>query len=178
MEADLLEPNAMVLSTVDSNGLPDARVVLLKGLSVRGLVFYTNYNSQKAKQLVQTPACSLVFNWLPLARQIRIQGLTEELDEGTADEYFKIRPRGSKLGAWASEQSQVIVGREILDQRLRELEIKYKGLEIPRPPHWGGYLVKPYAMEFWQGRENRLHDRFRYRLDTNGQDWLVERLAP
>jgi pyridoxamine 5'-phosphate oxidase len=174
--ADLLEPNAMTLATVTPEGKPTARIVLLKGFDERGFVFYTNYDSQKGQELQQSPYAALVFFWGDLERQVRIEGRVERIDPQAAEEYFHSRPVGSQLGAWASAQSSVIPDREGLEQRMDELAREYQDREIPKPPYWGGFLVIPAEIEFWQGRPSRLHDRLRYRL-IDGK-WQIDRLAP
>lgn len=177
VEAEVEEPNAMTLATASADGRPSARVVLLKGLDERGFIFYSNYDSQKGTQIAQNPSAALVFWWEPLERQVRIEGTVETLsgDESTA--YYHSRPRGSQLGAWASPQSHVIESRDVLTDKLQELEDRFDGEEeIPKPPNWGGYVVRPTEVEFWQGRPNRLHDRLRFRRDDDG--WTLERLAP
>jgi len=175
--AQLHEPNAMTLATATKTGMPSARIVLLKGFDSRGFVLYTNYNSRKGQELAENPQAVLVFWWAELERQVRIEGRVEKVSESEADDYFQSRPRGSRLGAWTSNQSQVISDREVLEQRLQALTAQYQDQEIPRPPHWGGYRVVPSAIEFWQGRPSRLHDRLRYCQGEDGQ-WLIERLAP
>ena len=174
--AQLPEPNAMTVATATKEGIPSARIVLLKGFDDRGFVFYTNYNSHKAQELIDNPHAALVFLWTELERQIRIVGSVEKTSAEESDAYFYSRPIGSRLGAWTSEQSQVISSRDVLEQRLTELKAHYEHQEIPRPPHWGGFRVKPIAIEFWQGRSSRLHDRLRYQLQ-NGE-WLLDRLSP
>ena len=171
-------PDAMTLATATPDGEVSARLVLLKSFDHRGFVFFTNYNSHKAAQLHENPRAALVFWWQPLDRQVRIEGAVVRATEDESDAYFASRPRGSQLGAWASEQSKVIAGRGDLDGRFEQLETTYKDRPIPRPPHWGGYRVIPILFEFWQGREDRLHDRFAYRLRTDAKDWVVERLSP
>ena len=177
LAADLLEPNAMTLATVTDAGKPDARIVLLKGFDTRGFVFYTNYRSQKGQELAANPHAALVFLWGDLERQVRVVGRVEKATDLEADTYFQSRPVGSRLGAWASTQSEVIASREVLEARMQALEAEYQGREIPRPDHWGGFRVIPTEMEFWQGRPSRLHDRLRYRLQKDG-GWVIDRLAP
>ena len=174
--ADLHEPNAMTLATATPDGRPSARVVLLKGYDERGFVFYTNYEGRKGKEIERNPHVALVFYWGELERQVRIEGRASRVSESESDAYYASRPRGSRLGAWASEQSRPVEGRGVLEARLRELERDYEGENIPRPPFWGGYRVEPEAVEFWQGRENRLHDRLVYRRSDEG--WEIERLQP
>ncbi len=176
LEANLHEPNAMTLATSTPDGRPSARVVLLKGYDERGFVFYTNYEGRKAAELERNPRAALVFYWGELERQVRVEGGTARVSEEESDAYYESRPRGSRLGAWASEQSRTVDGRERLEARLRGLERDYEGKGIPRPPFWGGYRVEPEAIEFWQGRENRLHDRILYRR-VDGV-WEIERLQP
>ena len=171
------EVNAMTLATSSADGLPSARIVLLKGYHERGFQFYTNYESFKAKQILENPRACLVFFWKELERQIRITGLVEKVSQKDSDAYFKSRPAGSRIGAWASPQSEVIENSEWLASRANQLEIEFGENPIPRPPHWGGYLVRPVTIEFWQGRPNRLHDRILYSLQENGH-WMIERLAP
>jgi pyridoxamine 5'-phosphate oxidase len=177
-EADLPEPNAMAIGTIDAEGMPDSRIVLVRGLDDDGLTFFGNYNSAKGQQLNANPVASAVFPWIGLHRQVRVRGTVEMLPRHESDAYFASRPRDSQLGAWASPQSEVISGREILNERHTEFAEKFAGVEVPRPPHWGGWLLVPDVFEFWQGRPNRLHDRFRYRRDDVTQDWVIERLAP
>jgi pyridoxamine 5'-phosphate oxidase len=177
MKSELLEVNAMTLATASADGLPSARIVLLKGFHETGFQFYTNYESFKGKQLLENPRACLVFFWKELERQIRITGLVEKLSKENSDAYFKSRPPGSRIGAWASPQSVVIESSEWLVKQANQYETKFTEYDIPRPPHWGGYLVRPVTIEFWQGRPNRLHDRLQYTLQENG-GWLIERLAP
>jgi pyridoxamine 5'-phosphate oxidase len=176
LDAGVPETDAMTLATASADATPDARIVLLKSFDQRGFVFYTNYRSRKAREINQNEKACLLFYWLPLKRQVRIEGTVERAADKDSDEYFRSRPLGSRIGAWASEQSEVIPNREVLESRFAELAQKF-GDDVPRPPHWGGYRVKPTAIEFWQGRENRLHDRLRYRLQADGS-WRIERLAP
>jgi pyridoxamine 5'-phosphate oxidase len=176
IEADLHEPNAMILATATSDGRPSARTVLLKGYDERGFVFYTNYEGRKASELETNPACALLFYWGELERQVRIEGRAGRISSEESDAYFASRPRGSRLGAWASEQSRSVEDRSVLEERIVDLEEEYRDREIPRPPFWGGYRVEPHAIEFWQGRENRLHDRISYRRQTGA--WKLERLQP
>ncbi len=177
LAAQLLEPNAMTVATATADGKPKARMVLLKDFDDRGFVFYTNYNSQKGQELAENPQASLVFWWAELERQVRIFGRVEKVSENESDEYFNSRPLNSRLGAWASNQSEVIESREVLTRQLEELQTKYHNQDIKRPPHWGGLRVIPTEIEFWQGRPSRLHDRLRYtRLDDGS--WKIERLSP
>ena len=176
VDADLHEPNAMTLATATRDGRPSARVVLLKGYDERGFVFYTNYEGRKAGELEANPTCALLFYWGALERQVRIEGRASRLSGEESDAYFSSRPRGSRLGAWASQQSLPVEDRSVLEQRVRELEAEYEGREIPRPPFWGGYRVEPEVIEFWQGRESRLHDRLVYHRYRGG--WEIERLQP
>ena len=166
----------MTLATATEGGEPDARIVLLKSFDDSGFVFYTNYQSRKGKELGDNPRACLLFYWSQLWRQVRIEGRVTKVSDEESDAYFQSRPLGSKLGAWASNQSDVIASRETLESRFAELQKRF-GDNVPRPPHWGGYRVKPAAIEFWQGQENRLHDRLRYRLQENGS-WVIERLGP
>ncbi|WP_133689119.1 pyridoxamine 5'-phosphate oxidase [Maribacter spongiicola] len=171
------EPNAMTVSTVGLDGFPKSRVVLLKKYTHEGFIFYTNYNSEKGRAINENPKICISFFWANLERQIIIKGTAEKLAKNLSDGYFESRPDGSKLGALVSDQSTVINSRSVLEDKLTELEKEYEGKEIERPEHWGGYLVRPVSMEFWQGRPNRLHDRIRYTL-TDDFDWKMERLAP
>jgi pyridoxamine 5'-phosphate oxidase len=176
-DAAIAEPNAMTLATVAHDGAPDARVVLLKGVDQRGFTFFTDYRSQKGLDLLAHPHAALVFFWVELERQIRIRGTVSRLSTAESAAYYESRPRGSRIGAWASVQSSVLTDRDVLEQRVREVEEKFPGETAPPlPPHWGGFLVSPTQVEFWQGRQSRLHDRLRYRLD--GSAWLLERLSP
>ncbi len=175
--ADLPEPNAMVVGTVTED-LPDSRVVLARAVDENGIVFYGNYDSAKGQQLVQFPVASAVFPWLGLHRQTRIRGRVQQLSAVESDQYFASRPRDSQLGAWASPQSEVIANRQELDDRVQAMEQRFAGGEVPRPVHWGGWLLVPETFEFWQGRPNRLHDRFRYRRLSPDSAWIIERLGP
>jgi pyridoxamine 5'-phosphate oxidase len=177
LNAEIVEPNAMTLATASSDGMPSARIVLLKDFSAEGFVFYTNYDSYKGAQLHENPKACLVFFWKELERQVRIVGLVSKVDAAESTAYFKSRPAGSRIGAWASPQSQVIDSREWLDQRYEELVKNINPDAIDRPSHWGGYIVKPVIVEFWQGRPSRLHDRIQYTLGRGGE-WSIERLAP
>ncbi len=171
------EFNAMTLATATAEGRPSARMVLLRGVDERGFSFFTNYESRKARELEANPYAALVFFWHELERQVRIEGRVERVSAEESDRYFHSRPRGARIGAWASPQSQVIAGREILESRYLESESRHPDEAIPRPANWGGYRVIPDSIEFWQGRPNRLHDRLRYVLLPNG-NWQIERLAP
>jgi pyridoxamine 5'-phosphate oxidase len=177
VRAGLPEPNAMVLSTASSECVPSVRMVLLKAIDQRGFVFFTNYGSRKSRDLAGNPRAALAFPWFWMERQVIITGAVERLPAAESADYFRSRPRGAQLGAWASRQSEVISGRHVLASRVAELEAAYpEGAELPVPDFWGGWRVVPEAVEFWQGRANRLHDRLRYR--RMGDGWLVERLAP
>jgi len=176
IEAQLYEPHGMTLSTVGANGRPSSRVVLLRGLDERGLVFFTNYQSRKGRELEANPWACLNFWWPPLERQVRIEGRVERVEPQLSDEYFASRPYDSQIGSAASPQSQVIASREVLEQRIAELKARYPKT-VPRPAHWGGYRLKPDCFEFWQGRPSRLHDRLLYCLQPDGR-WRIERLAP
>jgi pyridoxamine 5'-phosphate oxidase len=180
IDAGLPEPNAMVLATATPDGVPSARTVLLKGVDRRGFTFFTNTGSRKAAELAANPRAALVFPWHALERQVRVSGAVSVVDRAEAADYFASRPHGSRLGAWASPQSQVIGGRADLDARLAELTGRWpEGIEVPLPDFWGGYRVAPEEVEFWAGREDRLHDRLRYRLAPDHPGgWLLERLAP
>jgi pyridoxamine 5'-phosphate oxidase len=177
LAAGIPEPNAFTLSTISEGGRPSARIVLLKGLDQRQFVFYTNYQSQKGKELDSNPACALTFFWPELERQVRIEGIATRVQESTSEQYFQSRPRGSQIGAWASPQSSVIANREILEAREREMEKKYEGMSLlPKPKQWGGFSITPVEIEFWQGRASRLHDRVVYYLTD--EKWIIHRLAP
>ena len=175
--SEIVEVNAMTLATASSDGIPSARIVLLKGFDTKGFTFFTNYNSFKGQQLAENPKACLVFFWKELERQVRITGLIEKISSADSDEYFSSRPAGSQVGALASPQSNVIESREWLDNNYKELESKLDGKPLQRPSHWGGYIVRPVIIEFWQGRPSRLHDRLQYTLQENGK-WKIERLAP
>jgi pyridoxamine 5'-phosphate oxidase len=175
LSSELPEPNAMTLATCDTEARPSARVVLLKSYDERGFVFFTNYESHKAHELAANNRAALLFFWPELERQIRVQGRVEKISAADSEEYYRVRPLASRIGAWASPQSQVLPSRTALEARVAAFEAEY-GDNPPRPPHWGGYRVVPQVMEFWQGRRNRLHDRIQYRLNNGA--WKIERLAP
>lgn len=175
MRAEVNEPTAMNVATVNSDGRPEGRQVLLKEVTRQGFVFFTNYKSRKGRALAAVPFAALTFFWPELERQVRVEGRVEKLDEAASDEYFESRPYTSRIGAWASEQSEVISGKSVLVARASAVGLKHP-LHVPRPPHWGGYLIVPDRVEFWQGRPSRLHDRIQYRLE-NGV-WRKERLSP
>jgi pyridoxamine 5'-phosphate oxidase len=177
VSAGLVEPNAMTLATVGSDGRPSARIVLLKSFDAAGFVFFTNYQSRKGQELGAAPWAALVFYWPGLERQVRVEGRVAQVAPEESDAYFAVRPPGAQVGAWASAQSSPIPGRKHLERRAQELEAQYAGAPVPRPPHWGGYRVAPDRMEFWQGRPSRLHDRIAY---TRGEDgaWQIGRLSP
>ncbi len=174
--AELTEPNAMTIGTVDADGNPDARIVLVRGVDSAGLSFFTNYDSAKSTQLVARPSAVAVFGWLDLHRQIRVRGRVEHVSAAESDEYFMSRPRGSRIGAWASPQSTVIVDRTELEHRVATETARFDGVEVTRPPHWGGWRLVPDTWEFWQGRPSRLHDRLRYQRSDDR--WSIDRLAP
>jgi pyridoxamine 5'-phosphate oxidase len=177
LKAAVPEPNAMTLATVNADGWPEGRVVLLKGFDEQGFTFFTNYESAKGAELLHNPKASLVFCWLELQRQVRIRGMVDKIPRAESVAYFRSRPRGSQLGAWASPQSTPVANRSVLEQRLKAVEEKFAGVEqIPCPEHWGGYILRPEQIEFWQGRASRMHDRIRYR--KSDQNWDLERLAP
>ena len=177
ISSNIDEVNAMTLATADVNAKPSARIVLLKGFDERGFVFFSNYHSHKAKEMESNAQVSLVLFWKELQRQIRIEGIVSKISEDESDAYFQSRPQGSKIGAWASPQSSIIASREIIEANVLEVEKNFAGKEIDRPPHWGGYVVEPALIEFWQGRISRLHDRIQYTLkETTG--WEIKRLAP
>jgi pyridoxamine 5'-phosphate oxidase len=174
--SEVPEPNAMALATATPEGRPSARIVLLRGYDERGFAFFTNYESRKGRELDANPHAALVFHWHDLDRQVRVEGRVERVSAEESDTYFQSRPACSRLGAWASRQSEVIPDRTVLEARNRALELQYPGGQIPRPEHWGGYRVVPAVIEFWQGRPSRLHDRLRYTRSDRG--WLIERLSP
>jgi pyridoxamine 5'-phosphate oxidase len=177
-EAQLPDPNAMTLATATAHGEPSARIVLLKAFDERGFVFFTDYRSRKGAELEANPRAALVFYWAELDRQVRITGGVALTTREESERYFRSRPLGSRLGAWASHQSRVIPGRAALEADLREVEARFENGDVPLPAHWGGYRVVPDAIEFWQGRESRLHDRIRYVREGGGKGWRVERLSP
>ena len=176
VNSNIDEVNAMTLATATMEGVPSARIVLLKGYTDAGFMFYTNYQSTKAKEMEDNPRVALILFWKELERQVRVQGLVKKVSEEESNAYFSTRPEKSKIGAWASPQSMVIENRAVLEERFLRYENKFKQDEIVRPPHWGGYIVEPLAIEFWQGRRSRLHDRIKYSKEENG--WSIERLAP
>jgi len=177
IETEILEPNAMSLATADASGRPNLRTVLLKGFDERGLVFYTNYESSKARDIVSNPRVALSFTWLPLERQIIIRGTAQKITATESLKYFLSRPRDSQIGAWASRQSEVISTRSVLETKFAEMKAKFISGDVPLPDHWGGYRITPETFEFWQGRPNRIHDRFRYQSDAE-TTWSIERLMP
>lgn len=174
--AQVIDPNAMTLCSATKEGKPSARIVLLRNFSENGFVYYSNYNSRKGSEIADNPNCALLFFWPELERQIRIEGIVQKQSSEESDLYFNSRPRESKLGAWTSEQSKIISNREVLNKEYEKISLQYPDENVPRPPHWGGYLLKPSTIEFWQGRPNRLHDRILYRIENN--NWKIERLAP
>lgn len=174
--AGVLEPNAMVLATAAVDGQPSARTVLLKGMTEHGFVFFTNYESRKAAELGANPHCSLLFGWYELQRQVRVEGSASRIPRPDTEEYFASRPRDSQLGAWASAQSTVVGSRADLEAAYDAAERRFAGVDVPAPPHWGGYLVVPESVEFWQGRRSRMHDRIAYRRE--GRGWRTDRLSP
>jgi pyridoxamine 5'-phosphate oxidase len=177
IDSQIDEVNAMVLATADANGIPSARIVLLKDFDEKGFVFFTNYQSKKGQDIAANPNVSLVFFWKELERQVNICGSIEKISAEESDNYFQSRPEGSRIGAWASPQSTVIADRNIIENNFHQYQEKFGANHIPKPDHWGGYLVKPNSVEFWQGRSSRLHDRLKYRSTAEGI-WILERLAP
>jgi pyridoxamine 5'-phosphate oxidase len=174
--AAMFEVNAMVLATATRDGRPSARMVLLRGFDQRGFVFFTDYRSRKGEELDANPRAALTFYWGELERQVRIEGTVTRTSAAESEEYYRTRPVGSRLGAWVSHQSRPIASREVLETGFSEVERRFSGAEVPLPPYWGGYRVRPESFEFWQGRESRLHDRIRYRWE--GERWVIERLSP
>jgi pyridoxamine 5'-phosphate oxidase len=177
LDSNIDEVNAMTLATASKAGIPAARIVLLKGYDSNGFVFFTNYQSEKGRQLAENPNASLVFFWKELERQVCIEGVVIKTSDDESDTYYQSRPAGSRIGAWASPQSEVIAGREQIENNFQDYEAKFAETFIPRPPHWGGYILKPATVEFWQGRSSRLHDRIQYR-QSEGNSWKIQRLAP
>lgn len=176
LDAKLYEPNVMTLATSTASGVPSARIVLLKGFDEQGFIFYSNYESHKGRELLENPRAALVFFWAELERQVRVEGTVSKVAPEVSTAYFHSRPHGSQIGAMVSPQSQVIKSRTELENHIVILKEKYAGQEVPRPDHWGGYVVKPTSMEFWQGRPSRLHDRIRYKFVEGS--WIIDRLAP
>jgi pyridoxamine 5'-phosphate oxidase len=176
MGANVPEPHAFMISTVDGDGKPSSRIVLLRNADQNGFVFFTNYKSRKGHNIDVNPHVCATFFWHDLQRQVRVEGTIEKISAAESDEYFATRPRESQIGAWASNQSEVLESREALEERTAELTLQYEGQTVPRPPHWGGYRIKPTSVEFWQGRASRLHDRFLYTLE--GTKWQISRLNP
>ncbi|MEM8487808.1 MAG: pyridoxamine 5'-phosphate oxidase [Bacteroidota bacterium] len=177
VDAGISQPNALTLATASKAGRPSARIVLLKAVTQTGFVFYTNYNGRKGQELAENPYAAMVFLWPSLSRQVRVEGVVTKVSDATSDAYYQSRPRGSKLGAWASPQSEVVENRKDLEEALAQYSAEYADKPVPRPAHWGGYCLQPDAIEFWQGRPSRLHDRILFRATSDGQ-WVIERLAP
>jgi pyridoxamine 5'-phosphate oxidase len=179
VRSEVPEPNAMTLATSTKLGIPSARIVLLKGLVDGGFIFYTNYTSKKALELLDNPNSALLFFWCELSRQVRLEGTVKKLDEDTSERYFKSRPRGSQISAWASPQSQIVTNRDSLEQERLKIEQQFREQSVlPKPSFWGGFIFKPHLFEFWQGRLDRFHDRFQYSWNKEVQDWQIDRLAP
>lgn len=178
LDADLPEPNAMTVATVGLDGVPDARIVLVRGVDETGLVFFTNYRGAKSRQLDVVPSAAAVFGWIELHRQVRVRARVEQVSSSESEAYFASRPRGSQIGAWASPQSEEIVGRESLEERIVAFDEQFADGPVPRPPHWGGWRLVPFEWEFWQGRPSRLHDRLQYRRSDESDGWTIARLAP
>jgi pyridoxamine 5'-phosphate oxidase len=176
VEVGIQEPNAMIVATATSDGKPSVRAVLMKECTAKGISFFTNYESRKGKELASNPFVSALFFWEALKRQVRVEGIVEKLPRNLSDQYFHMRPIDSQISAMTSHQSTIIPNRDVLEERFQQLKHDYEGKQIPLPDYWGGYLIKPSLFEFWQGRENRLHDRLRYRLDDG--KWIIERLSP
>jgi pyridoxamine 5'-phosphate oxidase len=176
LKSEMLEPTAMMVATADKDGKPSARMLLLKGVDERGFIFFTNYQSRKAQELLENPQAALVFYWDSLERQVRVEGKVKKVPKEESETYFKSRPHGSQLGAWASQQSSVIKNREVVEEKIKELSETYAEGNVPLPEFWGGYVLEPEVIEFWQGRPNRLHDRLRYTRFEHG--WKIERLSP
>jgi pyridoxamine 5'-phosphate oxidase len=177
-EGGVAEPNAMTVATVDADGVPDARIVLVRTVDDGGLVFFTNYQSAKSRQFEAAPVASAVFSWLDLHRQVRLRATVQRVSDAESDAYFASRPRASQLGAWASPQSEEIADRSVLEEQVIAFDERFADLPVPRPPHWGGWRLVPFEWEFWQGRPSRLHDRLRYRRDGVDAPWTISRLAP
>lgn len=177
LHCEVAEPSAMTLATSTVEGRPSARILLLKGFNEQGFYFFSNYESRKAQQIAANPFGAIVFFWKELERQVRAEGRLRKASDGESDAYYASRPEGSRIGAWASPQSQVIPGRAYLENRVQEFTARFSGKQVPRPPYWGGYILEPETVEFWQGRSNRLHDRIQYSLQAGGR-WKIRRLAP
>jgi pyridoxamine 5'-phosphate oxidase len=177
-EGGVAEPNAMTVASVDADGVPDARIVLVRTVDDDGLVFFTNYESAKSRQFDARPGASAVFSWLDLHRQVRLRATVERVSDAESDAYFASRPRASQLGAWASPQSEEIADRSVLEEQVIAFDERFADQPVPRPPHWGGWRLVPFEWEFWQGRPSRLHDRLRYRRDGVDSPWTITRLAP
>lgn len=177
-QTDIPEPTAMTLATATPNGIPSARIVLLKAVDERGFVFFTNYGSRKGGELQDNPHAALVFHWQTLEAQVRVEGTVEQVNEREADEYFNSRPRGSRIGAWASQQSRPLASKAELQERINEFESRFQGREVPRPPHWSGFRVVPVRIEFWKGQPSRLHDRDLYVRDGSTGGWMIGHLYP